>query len=357
MTAEKNNTLTKIGVFYDGNYFYHVSNFYNYVHEKRSRFSIGGLHEFICHYIANEVKTDRRYAQIVDAHYFRGRLSAKEASQRNNQLYYERVFDDILMSEGVTTHYLPIKILSNGYKQEKEIDTWLSLEAFELAFYKKFDVLVLIASDGDYVPLVRKLNTLGTKVMVLSWDLDYTDEEGKRFSTRTSQDLLHEATYPVAMHDIIDSSLHKNDPVMSELFVPKSMERMAERPVERMSERPVGINTPPVAPQRPISSIFSSSSSSPSALSSQPKEQSFNTYNAYNDFTETLVSTILSLKDGYGFIKNQPENVFFHYKSLVDCDFNELLVGDEVEFKLEQTEQGKQIAKDVRLVSKVNNFI
>ncbi len=41
------------------------------------------------------------------------------------------------------------------------------VEAFELAIYKQFNVLALIACDGDYVPLVRKLNTLGTRVMVL----------------------------------------------------------------------------------------------------------------------------------------------------------------------------------------------
>lgn len=39
----------KIGVFYDGNYFYYVSNFYNYVYECKIWISIKGLYEFICY--------------------------------------------------------------------------------------------------------------------------------------------------------------------------------------------------------------------------------------------------------------------------------------------------------------------
>ncbi|MEX1187886.1 MAG: cold-shock protein, partial [Bacteroidia bacterium] len=31
------NGVTRIGVFYDGNYFLHVSNYYNYFHERRRR--------------------------------------------------------------------------------------------------------------------------------------------------------------------------------------------------------------------------------------------------------------------------------------------------------------------------------
>ena len=51
--------------------------------------------------------TDSRYCQIVDAHYFRGRLRAADADDRD-LLFRERVFDDVLMREGVTTHYLPL---------------------------------------------------------------------------------------------------------------------------------------------------------------------------------------------------------------------------------------------------------
>jgi uncharacterized LabA/DUF88 family protein len=203
--AEK---LIRIGVFYDGNYFYHVSNFYNYEHSRQKRLSIGGLHSFIRQQVADEEEVDVQLCQIVDSHYFRGRLNAQDASQKGDTLYWDRVFDDILMLEGITTHYLPLKSF-NGQRQEKGIDVWLALEAYEQAFYKRFDVIVLITADGDYVPLVRKLNTLGTRVMVLSWDFEYVTDNGQKFETRTSQALLEEVTYPIAMHELIDNRLKK----------------------------------------------------------------------------------------------------------------------------------------------------
>ena len=43
------NNLVRIGIFYDGYYFYKVSNYYKYEHDRRSRISIAGLHDFIRH--------------------------------------------------------------------------------------------------------------------------------------------------------------------------------------------------------------------------------------------------------------------------------------------------------------------
>ncbi|WP_028667868.1 NYN domain-containing protein [Runella zeae] len=302
------NSLTRIGVFYDGNYFLHVSNYYNYTHERRSRISINGLHDFVRQKVAELENSEPRLCQIVDAHYFRGRLTAGEASQRGDLLYYERVFDDILMSEGVTTHYLPVRS-SLGKKYEKGIDVWLALEAFEMAFYKRFDVLVLIAADGDYVPLVRKLNTLGTRVMVLGWDFEYTDEDGSRFYTRTSQDLLAEVTYPVAMQDVING---RDEALTNQLFVPRNKGKIFTKQGEVASE-----STSEVSPD--------------TDLTGDHRKESY----------------ILSLKEGFGFIKYPPNNVFFHYTSLRDYDFNDLLIGDRVQFTLDEKEGGRAVGYDV----------
>jgi len=225
--ANGSTNLTRIGVFYDGNYFLHVSNYYHYVHDRRSRLSLKGLHEYIRQQISQLEDKEVRLCRVVDSHYFRGRLSASEASQRGNLLYYERVFDDILMGEGIVSHYLPVKII-NGRRQEKGIDVWLSLEAIEMAFNNHFDVVVLVGSDSDYVPLMRKLNGMGKHTILLSWDFEYTDEEGHRFSTRTSQDLLEEVTYSLPMHEIIDD-LAENEFDLNRLFVPNSSIRHLEQ--------------------------------------------------------------------------------------------------------------------------------
>ncbi len=300
--------FVRIGVFYDGNYFLHVSNYYNYDHPRRKRLSIAGLHEFIRYQIAQEEDADMRLCQIVDAHYFRGRLNAQEASQRGNVLYYDRVFDDILMSEGVTTHYLPLRNFG-GRREEKGIDVWLALEAFELSVYKKFDVLVLIASDGDYVPLVRKLNTLGTRVMVMSWDFEYSTLTGQNLITRTSQDLLEEVSYPVAMHEVIDNRLKRNDPLINNLFV----QTESKKPTVSAEQMTVA-----------------------------PEEDS-----EFDD--EVRYGEILSMKNGYGFIKYPPNNLFFHYSTVMDIDFNELREGDRVRFNITKGDKGDFVAINVRL--------
>ena len=304
MATERDLNLTRVGVFYDGNYFSHVSNYYNYMHDRKSRLSIAGLHHFIRNNVAQQEGTDERLCQIVDAHYFRGRLSASEAFNQGNTLYYDRVFDDILSYEGVATHYLPLKTNQSGQRQEKGIDVWLALEAFELAFYKRFDVLVLIACDGDYVPLVRKLNTLGTRVMILSWDFEYTNDYGTKMITRTSQELLEEVTYPVTMHEIIDNRVKKNEPIINNLFVPQNKERVFEK--------------------------------------TKDKDKKVEDEN---------VGTILYLNKGFGFIKTSKysKNLFFHYQSTVGVDFNDLKQNDIVFFDVEKNDKGEDVAINIKL--------
>ncbi|MGM0376203.1 MAG: NYN domain-containing protein [Bacteroidota bacterium] len=299
--------MIRIGVFYDGNYFFHVSNYYNYIHERHSRISISGLHDFIRDKISALEYGPNGFAhsQIVDAHYFRSRPGAAEASQKGNLLYYDRVFDDILLSEGITTHYLPMKNNSNQ-RYDRSIDVWLALEAFELAFYKRFDVIVLIASDSDYVPLARKLNSLGTRIMLLSWDFEYRDDYGNHRVTRTSQDLLDVVTYPVYMEKLIDNPGEGEASLIDNLFVTREP---ASRSLNREAE-PGG------------------------ELENQE---------------DYRISTILSIKSGYGFIKYPPENLFFHYEAVVGCDFNDLEPGDQVQFKIETNERGENVAMNVEL--------
>lgn len=341
---EKNTQLTKIGVFYDGNFLYHISNYYNYFHERKSRLSIKGLHEFIRFKAAEHMgdSSQTRLAQICDAHYFRGRLAASEANQKNNQLYYDRVFDDVLSNEGVTTHYLPIRHVG-AVKYEKGIDVWLALEAFEQAFYKKYDIVCLIASDGDYVPLIRKLNALGTKVMLLAWDFEYTDDFGNEKVTRTSQEMLDLATIPVQMHEVINNRLNKDNPIINNLFVLKNSNdynssygsgytRDNYRSGEPREVR--GIRSRSYPPRQQADDVM------------MDDDEDMDDEQIGNGLE---VGSILSIKNGYGFIKFPPNNLFFHFQDVLNVDFNELQPGDKVYFRITQNEEGEDIATDVEL--------
>ncbi len=304
-----NQNLVRIGIFYDGNYFAHVSNYYNYEHDRKARLSISGLHEFIRQQVALEQDIDAKYCKIVDAHYFRGRLNAYDYNQNgNNRILNERVFDDILMSEGVVTHYLPLRV-KEGRIEEKGVDIWMALEAYDLAQLRQYHVLVLIACNSDYIPLVRKVNSLGISVMVLGWEFEYTDERtGKFRKTVTSIDLLNESTYPVYMHEIIDDEDPEADSYVNDLFIPK--ERKA----------------PP---------------------NYEPREVS-------NGSAQILQSKVLSLKNGYGFIHMPPNNLYFHYTWMAEgYDFNDLEEDDTVQFTLDKNDYGQDVATNVRLVEPV----
>ena len=123
------------------------------------------------------------------------------------------------MSVGIETHYLPLRNRM-GRKEEKGIYVWLALEAYELALRYKLDVLVLVSSDGEYVPLIRKLSTLGVRVMVMNWEFDYIDDLGRQVSTRTSSDLLTEVSYALEADTLITEGLAKGDPLVENLFMP-----------------------------------------------------------------------------------------------------------------------------------------
>jgi cold shock CspA family protein len=289
-----NSNLTRVGVFYDGNFFFHVSNYYHYHHERRARISVSGLHEFIRHQVAESEGSDVKYCQIVDAHYFRGRRRAQDAEERGS-LRRERVFDEVLMREGAVTHYLPL-----GPQGEKGIDVWLALKAYELAIYKRFDISALIVCDGDFLPLVRKLNTLGTRVMLLAWDFKWINHNNQECETRTAQVLLDEVTYPVMMHQIIDDRSRRNDRLINSIFVPH----------KELKE------TVPAAPAIAPPPVLGSA-----------------------DATQGKIKLV---REGYGFIipDGGGPDVFFYHTDLSDADFNELKPGQVVRFRRDKNDKG-----------------
>lgn len=342
--------MLKVGVFYDGNYFLHVSNYYNYFHEVRKRLCLPGFHQFLCSLIAQLEGARTSDCRVVSAHYFRGRLSAQEANQRGNQLYNDRVFDDILMSVGVATHYLPLRNRM-GRKEEKGIDVWLALEAYEAARDLQLDVLVLVSSDGEYVPLIRKLNALGVKVLLLNWQFDYVDESGRHVSTRTSQDLLQDVTYVIDVHTMIAEGLKNYDPVVEGLFITFD-ENQDETDDDGYSSD--GINQSEHDRQNIIAS-------------EEMGEQIYNPLESEDDFNQTReddqVSSeryqerIMSLNfsKGFGFIRCPPNNLFFYYKDVEDNAFLDMQVGDLVEFSLGIGINGREVAKRVKLLSHNSN--
>lgn len=157
---------------------------------------------------------------------------------------------------------------------------------------------VLVACDGDFLPLVRKLNTLGTRVMLLAWDFKYMGANGEERETRTAQVLLDEVTYPVMMHQVIDDRSRRSDPQVNALFVSQKESRV--------------VHTNTAAPLQTLAVPG-------------PNE-----------------GVIQSLKSGFGFItpRSGGANVFFFHTELVNADFNDMRVGNAVKYGLGKNDKG-----------------
>lgn len=299
-------------MFYDGSYFSIVSNYYMYHHEKKARLSISGLHKFVRSMIAKEEELDEKYVRVVDSHYFRGRFSAQQVSERD-MLFKERIWDDTLIKEGVITHYLPM-----GPEGEKGVDVNLALECYDLAKLKSLDVVCLVAGDSDYIPLVRKLNTLGVNVMVLGWSFTYEADNGEERGTRVSQLLMNEVTYPMDMTDLIegmDGLPVEEREAFSDLFVRR---RGAQRPeVAQAGEEAAGEEA-------------------------QARE--------WVSKDGWKAGTIVTLSDGYGFITpaDGADNLFFHHSALDSGEFADLFKGQEVSYQEGLGTRGTMVALHVR---------
>lgn len=364
MKMDQGSRLLRIGIFYDGNYFYHVSNYYCYAHARRSRLSIQGLHDFIREMVSEREEIEERLCQIVDCHYFRGRFPAMEANARQ-LLLNERIFDDILMREGVVTHYLPI---ARGV--EKGVDVSLSLETLELTIFKKFNVVVLIASDSDYVPLVRKLNSLGTRVMVLGWDFEYMDDNGNMRSTSTSQKLLNEASYPVRMHRIIDGEEEiPGDVNVDSLFVSSANNTSSTSSTSSNSSESPGhgrslslwgrnnnttgslssssssdeMETLPGAGESEAAETVQTADTADTAEAAEAAENPERLSSGGAAYSGRYRGRIVQLKNGYGFLETDraKKNLFFFWEDVENCDFNQLQIGDLMEYELGKNDRGE----------------
>lgn len=281
--------VRKIGVFYDGSYVFQVRNYYKRVHNRHAVLDFNGLHAFVKREIARIEGLSAQelsMCQIVDAHFFQGRRSARQSDA--DALKGERAFDEMLSRVGVTTHYLPLK-KRGSFEMEKGIDVWLALEALEQSYYKHYDFVVLLAGDGDYLPLLRKLNAFGIRVMLLFWEFEYQDDRGGVRYTSASDALKNEATYPMDMVQVC------NSPKGDILF---SKDRMHDGDSQSEVEEYEGV--------------------------------------------------VLSVGRDYGFIKHEsfPDNVYFKTKNAESA----LQVDDRVTFAVEEGQDGNLVAKFVRPV-------
>jgi uncharacterized LabA/DUF88 family protein len=208
--------MLRVACFYDGSFFVRVSNYYKHYHDRKSYLSFTGIHEYIRQKIADYEGTERHMVQMIQSHFFRGRFSL-QAAKTANALEADRYFDQLLMYAGIVSHYYPMNE-SVSPPQEKGIDVWLALEAYDLAVTNGFDVLALVVSDQDFLPLLRKMHGRSIRTLVLGVDIHYTDTQGIERSLATSHQLTNEATYALNLSSEIDATTAHDNKLVDSLF-------------------------------------------------------------------------------------------------------------------------------------------
>lgn len=154
------------GLFIDGGYYVKI----NEALRKQSgvEFDLKELLIFLREVIARQNGLEIHQCQIPEAHYFRGRFKVHDA-QDKQLLYSERKFEDALIENDIQFHYKHLREI-DGRIIEKGIDVWFALEALGRSFVNKFDYVILITGDADHEMLIKKLQALKIRVILLTGD-------------------------------------------------------------------------------------------------------------------------------------------------------------------------------------------
>ncbi len=171
MTYNMSNTIASIGVFIDGGYYSKIN---EALEEQFSQnIVVDKLFKYIRTKIAELSGETECNCIITQSHYYRGRYRAQDAAHKNI-LFAERRFEDNLIENDVIFHYKHLREVQRNDETtviEKGIDVWFALDAFQLSLIHNFDYVVLITGDADHEMLVNKLQTIKSRVILLTWNL------------------------------------------------------------------------------------------------------------------------------------------------------------------------------------------
>lgn len=106
---------------------------------------------------------------------------------------------------------------------QKGVDVELAIDVLEAAHQDRYDVAVLITGDADFVPLIRRITSLGKQALIAHFTCEpWTDENGvARRPTYASRNLIDAASFSLDFNQLVsdrDWRTHVN----SLFFKPKS---------------------------------------------------------------------------------------------------------------------------------------
>jgi len=167
-----NNSLCRIGVFYDGSYFTYARNYF--YHERELGWLEFRPFQTLLETFIRSREQGYNHCRVVYSAWFQGMFGSREAELR--QLKNERNLLHDLMHSGIEPKYLPMPLAGGG---EKGSDVALAVDAMQIGLAGKIDIAVLVTGDADFVPLARALMKEGIRVMGAYFE--YADNGHKSF--------------------------------------------------------------------------------------------------------------------------------------------------------------------------------
>lgn len=192
-----NNSICRIGVFYDGSYF-SIARRHYYHQRKLGWLTFQPFHAFIEDYMQQTEPGYFSY-KVVYAAWFQGLFTSKKASEE--QLRFDRNLYHDLMHAGIEPKYAPM----SQADREKGIDVSMAVDALQTGLDGKFDIAALVTGDGDFVPLVRALMKQGIRVIAVYFA--YEESSGKKCFV--NERLLSACNYVVDINNLEKSKEFK----------------------------------------------------------------------------------------------------------------------------------------------------
>lgn len=319
----------KIAIFYDGQFLNLISNYYYFNSDLRGKIWMSAMQDLIREEISKIEGIPSSLCRLVDTQLFRGRHSAP-AAQNREMLFSDRMFEDNCTRAGILNNYRIFKYHDDSF-EEKGIDVWLALTAYEQTLRNQYDYVVLFAGDADFEPLVDRLACLGTQVVIPKWDFLYQND-GQERVIRTSNRLLRKASHVINLAHIIEFPSEDQKVMVDAVLSRREQERN-----DRIEES-LGIDSYVVASSVNENTTLDMHHSVQDAAST---EAPANTEPMSFEMTGSVLS--YNVDRNYGFIKpddgNGSNNIFFH-KS--EYHSNECLapLNQRVKFNTEQTNRG-----------------
>jgi len=329
------NKKTKICVFIDGYAFGLVSRYFKFGHQIKRGINFDGLFAYIQKQAAELIGVNEKNCAVIGRHLYKGVLAGRAATPE--QAKKDSAYSDLLKKHNITPHFRDLWTIE-GCTKEKMVDPDLICDALEMAFKKEFDVLVLIACDTDFVPMVEKLNKWAVDSVLFWWDLPEYEVNGiKRKPQRTSELLIQSVKHHVEMSPIADkrkkTELEEN--IFSNPRSPTKENQREQQPFQSYKDKPKKpapdkVEHPPIEQPSIVDKIENL------VMNFEPRVLT------EEELRKTWVSIVVTVtQDGWGYVKGPVEfkertlnNFQFGTQDIGDRHINDFQKGQKVQFRL-----------------------